>query len=119
MNTVDFQYPPHPDEPIDAEVMPLCVALQRKGFPTYYSDGSHGSGWPYVAWKPHPQSMSLITHLLMRQHEGTSPGLHIWPQQVYQHEDSFWMLKVCLWGDSAEDACKTVAGWVDSWVQPA
>jgi hypothetical protein len=121
------RYDPSYEEPLDAEIVPLCDALNAAGFVTTSSCCGHGRNWPHV-WFEHSTDErieNLARFVLYREEGDFRPHFSMFQKEI-RLEGYAWSLEIhcnhvyssTSSGDflrEATEAIRETAKTVDEW----
>lgn len=104
-NTV--RYDPAYGEPLDAEIIPLCDAMNAAGFVTTSSCWGHGTRWPHV-WFEHStdERIERMARFVLRATEGEFRPFYVMFEKDIRLEGYAWSLAIHLnetYGDTPSD----------------
>lgn len=91
------RYDPAYEEPLDAEIIPLCDAMNTAGFATTSSCWGHGTRWPYV-WFEHStdERIEKMARFVLTATEGDFRPFYVMFQKEVRLEGYAWSLGIHL-----------------------
>ena len=84
-------------EPIDAEILPLCDAMNAAGFVTTASCSGHGSAWPHV-WFEHSsdERIERLARFVLETEKGDfRPHFSMWQKEI-RSDGYAWSVEIHL-----------------------